>query len=168
MPVRDQEVFMPPGPEQVLFLSNRGANGIDGLVSTAAGAAATSGRRTWAVLGDLALCHDMNGLAAARQLPRLRFLILDNGGGGIFHFLPQAEVLTGEEFEVLLGTPSGLDLSRVADLYGLTSVAPRSTGELDEALAGDADVVILRVDRRRNVELHRQLTERALSALASI
>ena len=71
MPVRDLEAFLRPGPEGVRFASNRGANGIDGLVSTSAGLAAGSGSRTWAVLGDLALFHDIGGLAAASQAPEL-------------------------------------------------------------------------------------------------
>ena len=166
MPVRDQELFVPTGRELVRFLANRGANGIDGLVSTAAGIAAASGRRTWAVLGDLALCHDSNGLAVARELERLRFLVLDNGGGGIFHFLPQAEVLDEAEFEALLGTPSGLDLERLADLHGLSCAAPSTPAELESALAGEARVVLVRVDRRRNLELHRRLTDAAETALA--
>ena len=69
MPVRDLEAFLRPGPEGVRFASNRGANGIDGLVSTSAGLAAGSGARTWAVLGDLALFHDLGGLAAAATTP---------------------------------------------------------------------------------------------------
>ena len=166
MPVRDLEVFLPPGREQVRFLANRGANGIDGLVSTAAGIAAASGARTWAVLGDLALVHDLGGLAAAREAENLRLLILDNGGGGIFHFLPQAEALAGDEFEALLGTPSPLDLAAAVELFGLSQETPADPGQLDRALAGDARVVIVRTDRQGNLELHRQLTERAVAALA--
>ena len=121
MPVRDQEAFLPPGRARVRFISNRGANGIDGLVSTAAGASAAAGARTWAVLGDLALAHDLGGLAAVAAAPKLRLVVLDNGGGGIFHFLPQAEALPADEFEALLGTPSGLDPAQAAELFGLSS-----------------------------------------------
>src|SRR4029079_9971245 len=77
LPVRELEAFLRPGPEGVLFASNRGANGIDGLVSTAAGLAAGSGARTWAVLGDLALFHDLGGLAVAREAPELRLIVID-------------------------------------------------------------------------------------------
>src|SRR5262249_12711388 len=89
MPVRDMEMLMAPGPERVRFYSNRGANGIDGLTSTASGIASGAGR-TWAVLGDLALFHDLGGIAAAREMDDLRLIVLDNAGGGIFHFLPHA------------------------------------------------------------------------------
>jgi 2-succinyl-5-enolpyruvyl-6-hydroxy-3-cyclohexene-1-carboxylate synthase len=165
MPVRDLETFVRPGPEGVRFASNRGANGIDGLVSTAAGLAAGSGSRTWAVLGDLALFHDLGGLAAAREVPHLRLVILDNSGGGIFHFLPQAEALPETEFEALLGTPAGLDPLAAAELFGLSAEAPSSPGELDAALAGDSRMIVVRTDRRRNVELHRELTEAATAVL---
>jgi 2-succinyl-5-enolpyruvyl-6-hydroxy-3-cyclohexene-1-carboxylate synthase len=166
MPVRDMEAFLPPGRAAVRFFANRGANGIDGLVSTAGGLSNGSGARTWAVLGDLALAHDVGGLAAARAAPRLRLLVIDNGGGGIFHFLPQAGVLEDDEFEALLGTPSGIDLAAAAALYGLSSTIATTPAEVDRALAGDARVVIVKTDRARNVEVHRRLAEAAATALA--
>jgi 2-succinyl-5-enolpyruvyl-6-hydroxy-3-cyclohexene-1-carboxylate synthase len=165
MPVRDLETFLEPGPERVRFLANRGANGIDGLVSTAAGIAAAS-TPTWAVLGDLALVHDLAALTLLRDLPNLRLLVLDNGGGGIFHFLPQAEALPEDEFEALLGTPSPVDLTQALELFGLSWEAPGDPADLERALAGEARAVIVRTDRRRNVELHRSLSEAAVAALA--
>jgi 2-succinyl-5-enolpyruvyl-6-hydroxy-3-cyclohexene-1-carboxylate synthase len=167
MPVRDLEAFLRPGPEGVRFASNRGANGIDGLVSTAAGLAAGSGARTWAVLGDLALFHDLGGLAAARDLPQLRFILIDNSGGGIFHFLPQAQYMDEPEFEALLGTPSGLDPSGAGRLFGLDVTVPASPAELDAALAGDARMIVVKTDRRRNLDLHRELAEAAAAAVTS-
>jgi 2-succinyl-5-enolpyruvyl-6-hydroxy-3-cyclohexene-1-carboxylate synthase len=167
MPVRDLEAFMPPGPRRVRFYANRGANGIDGLVSTASGIAQASSGRTWAVLGDLALFHDLGGLSAASQVENLRIVVIDNGGGGIFHFLPQAEVLDEDEFEALLGTPAGLDPADVAELFGLSVAVPRSPTELTDALAGEARMVVVRTDRRRNLELHRLLAEAATAALES-
>ena len=168
MPVRDMETFLRPGTEGVRFLSNRGANGIDGLVSTSAGLATGSGARTWAVLGDLALFHDLGGLAAARDRSDLRLIVIDNAGGGIFHFLPQADALPDAEFEQLLGTPSGLDPARAAELFGLSVAAPSSSPELDEALAGDARMIVVRTDRHRNLELHRELSSLAAAAVPRI
>jgi 2-succinyl-5-enolpyruvyl-6-hydroxy-3-cyclohexene-1-carboxylate synthase len=165
MPVRDLEAFLRPSPEGVRFTANRGANGIDGLVSTAAGLAVGSGTRTWAVLGDLALFHDLGGLAAAREVPELRLIAIDNSGGGIFHFLPQADVMQAPEFEVLLGTPSGLDPARAADLFGLSVATPSTPAELRDALADDARMIVVRTDRRRNLELHRELAEAAAAAV---
>ena len=165
MPVRDLEALLRPGPEGVRFASNRGANGIDGLVSTSAGLAAGSRSRTWAVLGDLALFHDIGGLAAVRHAPELRLIVIDNSGGGIFHFLPQAEAMPEAEFEALLGTPAGRDPANAATLFGLTVAVPQTPGELEEALAGDAQMVVLRTDRRRNLELHRELAQAAAAAV---
>jgi 2-succinyl-5-enolpyruvyl-6-hydroxy-3-cyclohexene-1-carboxylate synthase len=167
MPVRDLEAFLRPGPEGVRIASNRGANGIDGLVSTSAGLSTGTGARTWAVLGDLALFHDLGGLAVAKDNPDLRLIVIDNAGGGIFHFLPQAESMDEPEFEALLGTPSGLDPAAAAELYGLSIEAPESPAELDAALAGDARMIVVRTDRGRNLDLHRELAEAAAAAVAS-
>jgi 2-succinyl-5-enolpyruvyl-6-hydroxy-3-cyclohexene-1-carboxylate synthase len=168
MPVRDLEAFMRPGPEGVRFASNRGANGIDGLVSTSAGLAAGNNARTWAVLGDLALFHDLGGLAAVAHAPELRLIVIDNSGGGIFNFLPQAEAMPEAEFEALLGTPAGRDPEDAARLFDLAVATPDSPADLDDALAGDASMIVVRTDRRRNLELHRQLTEAAAESLADL
>ena len=164
MPVRDLEAFLRPGPEGVRIAANRGANGIDGLVSTSAGLAAGSGARTWAVLGDLALFHDLGGFAAVQHAPELRLIVIDNSGGGIFHFLPQAEAMPEDEFEQLLGTPSGLDPAEAARLFGLSVEAPVDPAGLDAALAGDARMIVVRTDRARNLELHRELSRLAAEA----
>jgi 2-succinyl-5-enolpyruvyl-6-hydroxy-3-cyclohexene-1-carboxylate synthase len=164
MPVRDLEAFLRPGPEGVRFASNRGANGIDGLVSTSTGLAAGSGSRTWAVLGDLALFHDLGGLATMKHAPELHLIVIDNEGGGIFHFLPQAEAMEEAEFEALLGTPAGRDPADAARLFDLSVAIPETPGELDEALAGDARMIVVRTDRARNLELHRELSELAQTA----
>jgi 2-succinyl-5-enolpyruvyl-6-hydroxy-3-cyclohexene-1-carboxylate synthase len=168
MPVRDLEAFLRPGPQGVRFASNRGANGIDGLVSTAAGLARGSGARTWAVLGDLALFHDLGGLAAARREPELRLIVIDNSGGGIFHFLPQAEALPDGEFEALLGTPSDLEPEKAGELFGLGVAVPSTPGELDGALAGDERMIVVRTDRARNLDLHRELSSLAAAAVPRI
>jgi 2-succinyl-5-enolpyruvyl-6-hydroxy-3-cyclohexene-1-carboxylate synthase len=167
MPVRDLETFLRPGAQGVRVASNRGANGIDGLVSTAAGIAIGSGGRTWAVLGDLALLHDLGGLAVAREVSDLRLIVIDNSGGGIFHFLPQAEAMGEAEFEALLGTPMGVEPRAAGALFGLGAATPEGPADLDEALAGDARMIVVRTDRRRNLELHRELAEAAAAAAMS-
>ncbi len=164
MAVRDLEAFLRPGAEGVRIASNRGANGIDGLVSTSAGLAAGSGSRTWAVLGDLALFHDLGGLAAARRAGHLRLIVIDNSGGGIFHFLPQAGAMDEAEFEALLGTPSGLDPSAAAELFGLSVALPENQSDLANALARDARLIVVRTERGRNLELHRELSRLAAAA----
>jgi 2-succinyl-5-enolpyruvyl-6-hydroxy-3-cyclohexene-1-carboxylate synthase len=167
MPIRDQEAFLPSLETDARFLANRGANGIDGLVSSGIGAAVASARPTWIVTGDLGLFHDMNGLAAARgaEVP-LRIVVINNGGGGIFDFLPQAGEIDESEFEALLGTPLGLDLERVAGLHGLRY---ERLGDLESlpGIVGD-DAVLIEVPvpgRRENVELHRRITDAAVAAV---
>ncbi len=118
---------MPSGGADVLFLCNRGANGIDGLVSSGIGAAHASGRPTVIVTGDLGLLHDIGGLAALRDVETpVRIVVVNNDGGGIFHFLPQEEAMPEEEFEALLGTPRGVDPVRAAELFGLKYTQDRA------------------------------------------
>jgi 2-succinyl-5-enolpyruvyl-6-hydroxy-3-cyclohexene-1-carboxylate synthase len=125
MPIRDQEAFLAAGDADALFLSNRGANGIDGLVSSGIGAAQASGRPTTIVTGDLGLLHDIGGLAALREVETpVRIVVIDNDGGGIFHFLPQESALGGEEFEALLGTPRGVDGAQAAAPFELPQRPP--------------------------------------------
>ena len=111
------------------------------------------------MLGDLALFHDMNGLAALREVDApVRIVVIDNSGGGIFEFLPQGEVLDRDEFEALLGTPSGLEVERVAALYGI-----------EHRIVASADGPIIfevRTDRSENLALHRRLSECAAAAVA--
>jgi 2-succinyl-5-enolpyruvyl-6-hydroxy-3-cyclohexene-1-carboxylate synthase len=167
MPIRDQEAFLAAGETDALFLSNRGANGIDGLISSGIGAARASGRPTTIVTGDLGLLHDLGGLAALRDVSTpVRILVIDNGGGGIFHFLPQEATLPEDEFEALLGTPRGVDASKAAALFGLSHRRLESLGDLPEALAAGTGLIEVKTDRRTNVEAHRELTRRVHDALA--
>jgi 2-succinyl-5-enolpyruvyl-6-hydroxy-3-cyclohexene-1-carboxylate synthase len=149
----------------VTFLANRGANGIDGIVSSGIGAAVASTRPTWIVTGDLGLYHDMNGLAAVRQTdPPVRIVVLNNDGGGIFEFLPQAEQLERLEFEALFGTPLGLELERVANLYDLPYARVTRPAELNSAVRSGTALIEVPIDRRRNVEVHRRLAEAMTAA----
>lgn len=165
MPIRDQEAFLPGGEADVVFLANRGANGIDGLVSSGIGAAVASGRRTWIITGDLGLFHDMNALAIPRlREANVRIVVTNNDGGGIFEFLPQAEQVNREEFETIFGTPLGLELERIAALFGLPFRRLASASELADATASPG-LVEVPVDRRENVALHRRITEAAVAAV---
>jgi 2-succinyl-5-enolpyruvyl-6-hydroxy-3-cyclohexene-1-carboxylate synthase len=158
MPIRDVESFWPVRSDGPRVLSNRGANGIDGTVSTAFGVAASSPGPVVLLIGDVALAHDIGGLLAAGRLKlRLTIVLLDNGGGGIFDFLPVA----GERdiFEQHVATPTGLDFSRAAALYGLAHDRPGTLADLrvalDRAVGGHASTVIeVRGDRSANVRLH--------------
>jgi 2-succinyl-5-enolpyruvyl-6-hydroxy-3-cyclohexene-1-carboxylate synthase len=169
MPVRDQEAFLGSGDADTLFLCNRGTNGIDGLISSGIGAALASGRPTTIVSGDLGLLHDVGGLAALRDVSTpVRIVVIDNDGGGIFHFLPQEQALAGEEFEALLGTPRGVDAAKAAALFDLPHRRLESLAELPGALAAGTGLIEVKTDRQANVELHRQLSARVHEALDSI
>lgn len=175
LPVRDVDGFFPSRPAGVRFLGNRGVSGIDGVVSTALGAAAVGEGPLVLVIGDLSLYHDMNGLLAAPAYGlSATIVLLNNNGGGIFSFLPQADGV--EEFEELFGTPHGLDFQRVADLYGLTYTRTDEIASFDAAFAssvGSPGVQLIEVpsERAENVRLHRRLwavaAARAREALAA-
>lgn len=166
MPMRDLEWFAPSLPAPPGVMANRGANGIDGVVSTALGLAA-SGRRTFALLGDLAFLHDASGLVNLPDLP-CTFVVLDNGGGGIFSFLPQAGALEHREFEQLFGTPPTSDIGEVARGFGLRVREVTTMAELEASL-GEAAPVMIRVrvpGRTENVALHDEVNQAVRRALA--
>jgi 2-succinyl-5-enolpyruvyl-6-hydroxy-3-cyclohexene-1-carboxylate synthase len=118
MPVRDLDAFGAPRDAEIRVVGNRGASGIDGSVSTALGAAAASGRPGVAVLGDLALYHDMNGLlVAGREGLDVVLVVIHNDGGGIFHFLPVRD--REPDFTRFFATPHGRDFRHAARMYGL-------------------------------------------------
>jgi len=166
MPIRDQETFLAPSTTDAFFLSNRGANGIDGLISSGIGAAHASGRPTTIVSGDLGLLHDLGSLAALRDVETpVRIVIIDNDGGGIFHFLPQESALDSDEFEALLGTPRGVDAAKAAALFDLPNRRLDSPADLPDALAAGTGLIEVRTDRATNVEAHRDLTRRVHDAL---
>ncbi len=162
MPVRDLDGFFPSVRRRLRILGNRGASGIDGLVSSALGAAAVHPGPAVLVLGDLSFYHDLNGLFAAyRYGLSLLVVLLHNDGGGIFSFLPQA-TLESSVFEHLFGTPHGLDFRPAVEMYGGVLVRPEGWADfrraVEDALAqGGLRVVEVRTDRTRNVELHRRV-----------
>ncbi len=170
MPIRAADSFWPQARSHQRFYGNRGASGIDGLVSTGLGLAA--GRvnlPTVLLLGDLSLYHDMNGLwALKRHGVRATLVVCDNDGGGIFNFLPQAQ--HQDVFEELFATPLGLDLSQVARLYGLvySPVTDRSGLEpaiADAIAAPTPTMVVVRFKREDSVNGQRLCWESAAAAL---
>ena len=171
MPIRDQEAFLPSGPADVRFLCNRGANGIDGLISSGIGAAAASGRPTWIITGDLGLFHDMNGLATLREAGApVRIVVLNNDGGGIFEFLPQADQIDQRRSSRRCSARrSGSTSPESRRCTGLEHRRIESLDELGDASRADAPMLIeVPVERRGNVELHRSIAEAGISAVRSL
>lgn len=182
MPIRDLDQVLAPRPG-LRVLANRGASGIDGFVSTALGVALAASDPsavrlpgpTVALTGDLSLLHDTNGLLVSPDAATLdlTIVVLDNDGGGIFSFLPQAAYPAS--FERVFGTPHGRDLAALAALHDLAyhpvtsaaALAPTMTAATE---AGGLHLVHVRTDRATNVEVHRRLTaavHRALDELAA-
>ncbi|MFM8268037.1 MAG: 2-succinyl-5-enolpyruvyl-6-hydroxy-3-cyclohexene-1-carboxylic-acid synthase [Ilumatobacteraceae bacterium] len=159
MPVRDVEWFGAPASTTVH--SNRGANGIDGVLATAIGVALGTARPTVAFVGDVAFCHDQSSLTAlARRRVDLKIIVVDNDGGGIFSFLPQAGSLPPARFEELFGTPHGTDVLAVAAGHGLATRDVATRRELVAALAEPGLAVVrVRSDRAANVAEHRRLEQ---------
>src|SRR3954468_6289246 len=165
MPIRDAESFLPSGDKPLRVLANRGANGIDGTVASAAGAAIAAGERAYLVTGELALLHDVGGLLAAARLgAQLTIVCLNNGGGGIFDFLPVAEAADPELYERHIATPAGVDLERVAALAGLRHTLVTSADGV-AAAAASPGFVQGRTDRAENVRLHLELFARVAEQL---
>jgi 2-succinyl-5-enolpyruvyl-6-hydroxy-3-cyclohexene-1-carboxylate synthase len=170
MPIRDVDAFAPAGGVPLRVLSNRGANGIDGIVSSALGVAAATGRPTVLLTGDVAFLHDVGGLLTAhRYRVPLTVVVVNNDGGGIFSFLPIARAT--EHFEALFGTPHGVDLSHAAALYGARFHRPEAPASLraavQQGLEGGLHLIEVRTDRARNVELHRSLFARMADSLGA-
>jgi len=174
MPIRDVDAFVRGDQRRLRIVSNRGANGIDGVVSTALGAAAVAAGPVVLLVGDLSFLHDLNGMLAASMFDLdATVVVLNNDGGGIFSFLPQAEQLDATTFEALFGTPTGLDIAAADRLFGASHARPGDWGafrrELCRAIDGHGRTVIeLVTDRDRNVTQHRTVWAAVAKALRQV
>jgi 2-succinyl-5-enolpyruvyl-6-hydroxy-3-cyclohexene-1-carboxylate synthase len=171
MPVRDVETFAAARDGAPRVLSNRGANGIDGTVAAALGAAAAPDAGPVVLhIGDVALAYDLGALLSARRLGLdLTIVLVNNDGGGIFHFLPVAG--EADAFEEHVATPHGLDFAKAAELYGARHVLVPGVTALRDALAvslarGGVTIVEVRTDREANVALHRRVWDGVAAAVA--
>jgi len=128
MPVRDLECFVPHRSHPLRVLGNRGASGIDGIVSTAAGVSLVTGRHVVALMGDLALLHDSNGLSSLRDpAVRVTIVVIHNDGGGIFHLLPIRDYEPA--FTPYFATPHGRDFAHLAAFHDLPHRRVEGRGE---------------------------------------
>ncbi|MGW2223781.1 thiamine pyrophosphate-dependent enzyme, partial [Nonomuraea sp. NPDC001684] len=165
MPIRDLDQFMRPR-RGIRLMASRGASGIDGLVSTAMGAALAHNGPSYALLGDLSFLHDQNGLILGPREPRpdLCMVVVNNDGGGIFSLLPQAAVR--DPFERVFGTPHGVDLAYAAAASGTPYTLLGDVSELSKAMRGEGPrVVEVRTDREENAAVHGRLREAAQDAV---
>jgi 2-succinyl-5-enolpyruvyl-6-hydroxy-3-cyclohexene-1-carboxylate synthase len=160
MPIRDLDSFFHFNHKKINVIANRGANGIDGTISTALGAA-TLKQPFYLIVGDLTFFHDMNGLVAAKlQQLNITILLINNNGGGIFSFLPQAS--HPNHFEQLFGTPLDLDFGKAVEMYGGSFTSISNWKSFSSTLLQDRENNGLRViemvtNREKNVKEHHDL-----------
>lgn len=161
MPIRDIDTFYMPAAKDIRIAANRGANGIDGVMSTALGySAATPDRNSYLLIGDLAFLHDSNAFVAARyQQLKLTVVVMNNDGGGIFSYLPQASV--ERHYEDLFGTPTGLTFEHLAAMYDLQYTRVEGMKAFEQALAEPSQkpirLIEVMTDREENLITHRKL-----------
>ena len=175
MPIRDLDVFGPNRQDDLTVYGNRGASGIDGIVSTVAGIAGAGMSRVRdqtfseeecdssvvAILGDIAFCHDMNGLLAmAKYKLNVLLVVINNDGGGIFHKLPIREY--EPEFTSYFTTPHGLEFEAAAELYGIPYRKAADLHQLAEVFSGlimekGPKIIEIQVDRDQNWHCHREI-----------
>lgn len=179
MPIRDLEWFAPMVDYPPQVYANRGVNGIDGVISSFVGAASAHKRsypsgKSYLLVGDLAFQHDVGCLAnLSRTGLDLFICVLDNNGGGIFSFLPQATILDDDLFEELFGTPQGIELAAISRGFGLYTHAVEDLSALHGELKkfkdyGGIRVILIRSDRGRNVLAHRVALERGTQAAVKV
>ncbi len=158
MPVRDLETFWPPRADGPRVLSNRGANGIDGTLSSAFGVAATTSSPVVALIGDVAFAHDQSALIAASRLRlSLTIVLIDNGGGAVFD--PLAIAGEADVYEDHIATPPGLDFAALAALHGFRHERPASLEELRSLLRAPppATLIEVRTERAAGLALRRRV-----------
>jgi 2-succinyl-5-enolpyruvyl-6-hydroxy-3-cyclohexene-1-carboxylate synthase len=171
MPIRDMDMFGVATGRPVRVFANRGASGIDGNIATAAGIAHASGKPVTAVIGDLAALHDLNSLALLRdRKTKVVLIVINNDGGGIFHFLPIAEHT--KHFEQYFGTPHGMRFAHAAEQFGIKYACP---GDHESFVAayeaaceiGESSIIEVSTGRESNLRIHRELQAAVVASLAT-
>lgn len=163
MPIRDVDTFFMPTPKAIRLYANRGVSGIDGTLSSALGVAA-AGKHVTLIIGDLSFYHDLNSLFIAKRykLP-ITIILINNNGGGIFSFLPQAQ--EKKYFEHLFGTPLDIDFKHAVAMYGGKYDVVKDASELTDILQANRksenfSVIEIKTDRSENVVWHRHMWEK--------
>ena len=160
MPIRDLDTFWISSEKSIFIAANRGANGIDGIISTAIGMAA-GGKRVTLIIGDISFLHGMNGLLLAKRykLP-ITIVVVNNNGGGIFSFLPQAKDKE-THFDLLFGTPQEVEFEKAAEMFGVAYEQPTDWEAYLKALRQSykregCTIIELQTTRDHNVTWHRE------------
>lgn len=169
MPIRDMDMFGASAGNRVPVYANRGASGIDGNIATAAGIAQASDRVVTAVIGDLAALHDLNSLALLRHNnTKVILIVINNDGGGIFHFLPVADCT--DHFEQYFGTPHGLRFAHAAEQFGLKYACPKDMDFFAAAYDAarelyESSIIEINTERASNRAIHRALQGAVVAAV---
>lgn len=163
MPIRDIDTFLLPTKKDIQVFANRGANGIDGVMSTAIGfSQGRIDREMYLLIGDLAFLHDVNALITTRyQSCKINVIVFNNDGGGIFSYLAQSTVK--EYYEDLFGTPTALQFRDVAKMYEMEYVQIKDFDEMEKLLKPQNNplrLIEIFTDRQENVMSHRKLWQR--------
>ena len=171
MPIRDVDTFFSKTDKDITIFSNRGTNGIDGVVSTAFGIEAARKRPTYLLIGDLSFLHDVNGLIVSRfHKTSLTIIILNNDGGGIFSYLPQSTV--ANHFEELFGTPTGLTFEHIGAMYDAQYAAVHTVeqfkDEMQKEKTKDVRIIEVFTSRPINVKAHRAYWAKLVEELDGI
>ncbi|MEY3615433.1 MAG: 2-succinyl-5-enolpyruvyl-6-hydroxy-3-cyclohexene-carboxylic-acid synthase [Actinomycetota bacterium] len=169
MPIRDVEWYG-GDMNHLVVQANRGVNGIDGVVSTAVGVAAASGKPTGLLIGDIAFLHDQNGLIeVAQRSVDLRMVVVDNRGGGIFSFLPQRSTLDAAMFERVFGTPHRVDLGHLAQAHGLKHQHVQTAAQLRSCIAtAGPHITLVSTNRDANVVRHDEIHQRVIARVRAV
>jgi 2-succinyl-5-enolpyruvyl-6-hydroxy-3-cyclohexene-1-carboxylate synthase len=169
MPIRDMEMFADIAGPRPRIAANRGASGIDGTVSAAAGFASGLGRPVTLMTGDLSLLHDLTALIHLRALPQpLVIVVLNNGGGGIFHFLPIAR--QPELLDPWFTAPHEVDFAGVQAMFGIPCHRAANAADFMAAYrgacaSGAPAIIEVRSARETNLAAHRALGEAVVAAV---
>jgi 2-succinyl-5-enolpyruvyl-6-hydroxy-3-cyclohexene-1-carboxylate synthase len=172
MPIRNMDMFADPHGANVTVGCNRGASGIDGTISSAAGFAHGLNKPVTLLIGDLAFLHDLNSLALIKSLKQhFIMVVINNNGGGMFSFLPIAKVK--QVFEPYFGTPHDLNFENTAKMFGIEYHCPGSKEEFITSYRSlqkenRSAIIEVRSDREENYRIHQEIEEKVKAALENI
>jgi 2-succinyl-5-enolpyruvyl-6-hydroxy-3-cyclohexene-1-carboxylate synthase len=164
MPIRDVDMFTLTSLKKIDTYSNRGASGIDGVISSALGMSHNSeNKNALLLIGDVSFYHDMNGLLASRYEVNLTIVVINNGGGGIFSFLPIAESGV-ESFSQYWTTDTGLSIEKVAELYNSKYYLADNLQGLEKSIIDSftikgVKIIEVKTTIQENIKAHNRLSD---------